>query len=49
VGRAATDFADNIVLLRDGRLLLSSFFGATATVFTPSGAGFSRSLLAIGR
>jgi streptogramin lyase len=48
VGRAATDFVDNVVRLTDGRVLLSSFFGGTATVFTPAGAGWDRSLLAIG-
>lgn len=48
VGRAATDFVDNILLLTDGRVLLSSFFGGTATVFTPSAGGWDHSLLTIG-
>ncbi|MGI9579011.1 MAG: hypothetical protein ACR2OH_12480 [Microthrixaceae bacterium] len=48
VGRAATDFVDNIVRLTDGRLLLSSFFGGTVTVFTPGPGGWDRSLLTIG-
>lgn len=48
VGRAATDFVDNILRLGDGRVMLSSFFGGTATVFTPSAGGWDRSLLTIG-
>lgn len=49
VGRSPIGVADNIVVLTDGRILLSSFFGGTVTVFTPGpGGAYSASVLRIG-
>ncbi len=39
VGRAPLDTADNVVVLDDGRVLLSGFFGGKVAVFTPDGTG----------
>lgn len=49
VGRSPLQFADNIVVLTDGRVLLSGFFGGQTTVFTPgTGGTWATSLLRIG-
>lgn len=49
VGRSPIGVADNVVVLTDGRVLLSSFFGGTVTVFTPGAGGtYSTSVLRIG-
>lgn len=49
VGRSPLDFADNIVVLRDGRVVLSGFFGGQVTVFTPAAGGsWTRSVRTIG-
>ena len=49
VGRSPLQFADNIVVLADGRVVLSGFFGGQVTVFTPAGGGsWTTSLLHIG-
>lgn len=49
VGRSPLAFADNVVALADGRVLLSGLFGGQVTVFTPTAAGGWRtSVLAIG-
>jgi streptogramin lyase len=50
VGRAPLDTADNIVVLDDGRVVLSGFFGGKVVVFTPAADGsYSRRLLTVGR
>ncbi len=49
VGRAALDTADNIVVLDDGRVLLSGFFGGAVAVFTPTPDGtYLRRTLGVG-
>ena len=50
VGRAPLDTADNIVVLDDGRVVLSGFFGGKVVVFTPAGDGsYSRRVVTVGR
>jgi outer membrane protein assembly factor BamB len=50
VGRAPLDTADNLVVLDDGRVVLSGFFGGKVVVFDPDGAGgWSRRSLTVGR
>ena len=39
VGRSPFDTADNLVILSDGRILLSPFLGNGVVVFTPDGSG----------
>jgi len=48
VGSSPLGIADNIVVLTDGRVLVSGFFGGKVSVFTPSGGGYSTSVLGIG-
>lgn len=48
VGRNVSGVADNVLVLTDGRVLLSDFFGGTVTVFTPNGSGYGRATLRIG-
>jgi len=48
VGTSSAGIADNILALTDGRVLLSGFVGGSVTVFTPSGPGYSTSVLAVG-
>jgi streptogramin lyase len=50
VGRAPLDTADNIVVLDDGRVVLSGFFGGKVVVFTPAdGGSYSRRVVTVGR
>jgi len=50
VGRAPFDAADNVVVLDDGRVLLSGFFGGRLAVFTPTGGGsYTTSTVTVGR
>ncbi len=52
VGRSPIPVADNVVVLDDGRVLLSAFAGGEVTVFTPEpgpgSGGWGRSVLRIG-
>ncbi|MCP4436766.1 MAG: SMP-30/gluconolactonase/LRE family protein [Actinomycetia bacterium] len=48
VGRSPLPIADNILVLDDGRVILSGFFGGQAAVFTPAGGGWTPSVLTIG-
>lgn len=50
VGRAPLDAADNLVVLDDGRIVLSGFFGGRVVVFTPTSDGtYLRRTLNVGR
>lgn len=50
VGRAPLDTADNLVVLDDGRVVLSGFFGGNVAVFDPDGAGgWTARRLTVGR
>ena len=49
VGRSPGGVADNVVVLTDGRVLLSNFFGGSVTVFSPGPGGtYTTSVLRIG-
>lgn len=50
VGESPLDFADNVLLLSDGRLLLSGFLGNGYVMFTPNGeGGWTRSVHHVGQ
>lgn len=48
VGRSPGGIADNVLVLDDGRVLISDFFGGSVTVFTPAGGSYTASTLHIG-
>jgi sugar lactone lactonase YvrE len=48
VGSGPSGIADNVAVMADGRVLLSSFFGPTLGVFTPQGGGYSPSSVTVG-
>ena len=48
VGRSPLDLADNIVVLDDGRVIVSGFFGGKVGVFTPGPGGYSTAVRPVG-
>ena len=48
IGAPFANVGDNLVVLSDGRVIVSGFSGGGATVFTSSGAGYTASVRPIG-